>query len=35
MIRYRLREEARREHWRRMLAEREARMREFALTDSP
>jgi hypothetical protein len=34
-IRYRLREEARRQHWRQMLAEREARSREFGLIDSP
>jgi hypothetical protein len=34
-IRYRLREEARRQHWRQMLAERRARSREFDLIDSP
>ena len=34
-IRYRLREEARRQHWRQMLAERKARSREFDLIDSP
>jgi hypothetical protein len=34
-IRYRLREEARRQRWRQMLAEREARPREFVLIDSP
>jgi hypothetical protein len=34
-IRYRLREEARRQRWRQMLAEREARSREFSLIDSP
>ncbi len=34
-IRYRLREEARRQRWRQMLAEREARSREFGLIDSP
>jgi len=34
-IRYRLREEARRQHWRQMIAERKARSREFSLIDSP
>jgi hypothetical protein len=34
-IRYRLREEARRQHWRQMIAERRARAREFDLIDSP
>ena len=34
-LRYRLREEARRQHWRQMLAERRARSREFDLIDSP
>jgi hypothetical protein len=34
-IRYRLREEARRRHWRQMAAERKARYREFDLIDSP
>jgi hypothetical protein len=34
-IGYRLREEARRQHWRQMLAERKARSREFDLIDSP
>jgi hypothetical protein len=34
-IRYRLREEARRQHWRQMLAERKARVREYGLIDSP
>jgi hypothetical protein len=34
-IRYRLREEARRQRWRQMLAERDARSREFGLIDSP
>jgi hypothetical protein len=34
-IRYRLREEARRQHWRQMIAERKARSREFDLIDSP
>jgi hypothetical protein len=34
-IRYRLREEARRQRWRQMLAERKARSREFDLIDSP
>ncbi len=34
-IRYRLREEARRQHWRQMVAERKARSREFDLIDSP
>jgi hypothetical protein len=34
-IRMRIREEARRQHWRQMIAERRARAREFALTDSP
>ena len=34
-LRYRLREEARRQHWRQMLAERKARSREFDLIDSP
>jgi hypothetical protein len=34
-IRSRLREEARREHWRQMIAERRARSREFDLIDSP
>ena len=34
-IRYRLREEARRQHWRQMIAERKARAREFDLIDSP
>ena len=34
-IRYRLREEARRQHWRQMVAERRARAREFDLIDSP
>lgn len=34
-IRSRLREEARRQHWRQMLAERNARSRQFDLIDSP
>ena len=34
-LRYRLREEARRQHWRQMAAERKARYREFDLSDSP
>jgi len=34
-IRYRLREEARRQRWRQMIAERKARSREFDLIDSP
>jgi len=34
-IRYRLREEARRQHWRQMIAERKARSREFDLIDEP
>jgi len=34
-IRMRIREEARRQHWRQMIAERRARAKEFALTDSP
>jgi hypothetical protein len=34
-IRYRLREEARRQRWRQMVAERRARSREFDLIDSP
>jgi hypothetical protein len=34
-IRYRLREEARRQHWRQMIAERKARAGEFDLIDSP
>jgi hypothetical protein len=34
-IRMRIREEARRQHWRQMIADRKARAREFALTDSP
>jgi hypothetical protein len=34
-IRYRVREEARRQHWRQMVAERRARAREFDLIDSP
>jgi hypothetical protein len=34
-IRYRLREEARRQHWRQMVTERRARAREFDLIDSP
>jgi hypothetical protein len=34
-IRYRLREKARRERWRQMVAERKARSREFDLIDSP
>jgi hypothetical protein len=34
-IRYRLREEARRQRWRQMIAERQARSKEFALIDSP
>jgi hypothetical protein len=34
-LRYRLREEARRQHWRQMIAERKARAREFDLIDSP
>lgn len=34
-IRYRLREEARRQQWRQMLAERKSRAREFDLIDSP
>jgi len=34
-IRYRLREEARRQHWRQMVAERKARSREFNLIESP
>ena len=34
-IRYRLREEARRQHWRQMIAERKARSREFNLINPP
>jgi hypothetical protein len=34
-IRLRIREEARRQHWRQMIAERKARAREFDLIDSP
>jgi hypothetical protein len=34
-IRYRLREEARRQQWRQMLAERKAKVREYGLIDSP
>jgi hypothetical protein len=34
-IRYRLREEARRQRWRQMIAERDARSRQFDLIDSP
>ena len=34
-LRYRLRAEARRQHWRQMLAERKARSREFDLIDEP
>jgi hypothetical protein len=34
-IRYRVREEARRQHWRQMVAERRARAREFDPIDSP
>jgi hypothetical protein len=34
-IRYRLREEARRQRWRQMIAERKARSREFDLIDLP
>jgi hypothetical protein len=34
-IRVRIREEARRQHWRQMIAERKARAREFDLIDSP
>jgi hypothetical protein len=34
-IRYRLREEARRQRWRQMIAERKAQSREFDLIDSP
>jgi hypothetical protein len=34
-IRMRIREEARRQHWRQMIAERKARAREFDLIDSP
>ena len=34
-IRYRLREEARRQHWRQMIAERKARSREFDPIESP
>jgi hypothetical protein len=34
-IRYRLREEARSQRWRQMIAERKARSREFDLIDSP
>jgi hypothetical protein len=34
-IRYRLREEARRQRWRQMIAERNARSRQFDLIDSP
>jgi hypothetical protein len=34
-IRYRLREEARRQRLRQMMAERQARSKEFALIDSP
>jgi hypothetical protein len=34
-IRMRIREEARRQHWRQMIAERKARAREFDLVDSP
>jgi hypothetical protein len=35
LIRYRVREEARRQRWRQMVAERRARAREFDLIDSP
>ena len=34
-IRMRIRDEARRQHWRQMIAERKARAREFDLIDSP
>jgi hypothetical protein len=34
-IRMRIREEARRQHWRQVIAERKARAREFDLIDSP
>jgi hypothetical protein len=34
-IRHRLREEARRQRWRQMIAERKARSREFGLIESP
>jgi len=34
-IQMRIREEARRQHWRQMIAERKARAREFDLDDSP
>jgi hypothetical protein len=34
-IRYRLREEARRQRWRQMIAERDARSKQFDLIDSP
>jgi uncharacterized protein with HEPN domain len=34
-IRHRLREEARHQRWRQMLAQREARLRQFDLVDSP
>jgi vacuolar-type H+-ATPase catalytic subunit A/Vma1 len=34
-IRMRIREEARRQQWRQMIAERKARAREFDLIDSP
>jgi hypothetical protein len=34
-IQMRIREEARRQHWRQMIAERKARAREFDLIDSP
>jgi len=34
-IRYRLREEVRRQHWRQMLADRRARVREYGLIESP
>jgi hypothetical protein len=34
-VRYRLREEARRQRWRQMIAERQARVREFDLINSP
>jgi hypothetical protein len=34
-IRMRIREEARRQYWRQMIAERKARAKEFDLTDSP
>ena len=34
-IRMRIRDEARRQHWRQLIAERKARAREFDLDDSP